>query len=74
MLLYQAVQAANATKHLLAMGNSETLLLPAPPPSAPEATGAAPVVKLSSALNSIPKLCWLCKSGELYGVDILAHN
>ena len=30
MLLYQAVQAANATKTLLALGNSETLPQPAP--------------------------------------------
>ena len=49
MLLYQAVQAANATKHLLALGNSETLPQPAPPPSSPEAAGTAPVVIFRSA-------------------------
>ena len=47
MLLYQAVQAANATKHLLALSNSETLPQPAPPPSTPPAAAAAPVVRLS---------------------------
>ena len=52
MLLYQAVQAANATKHLLALGNSETLPQPAPPPTSPEAAGAAPVVILGSALTN----------------------
>ena len=44
MLLYQAVQAANATKHLLALSNSETLPQPAPPPSSPPTGAAAPVV------------------------------
>ena len=45
-LLYQAVQAANATKRLLALSNSETLPQPAPPPSSPPAAAAAPVVRL----------------------------
>ena len=44
MMLYQAVQAANATKGLLALGNSETLPQPAPPPS-PAALASAPVVR-----------------------------
>ena len=46
MLLFQAVQAANATKHLLALSNSETLPRPAPPPSSPPAAAAAPDVRL----------------------------
>ena len=52
MLLYQAVQAANATKHLLALGNSETLPQPVPPPTSSEAAGTAPVVRLGSALTN----------------------
>lgn len=47
MLLYQAVQAANATKHLLALSNSETLPQPAPLPSSLPAAAAAPVVHTS---------------------------
>ena len=43
MLLYQAVQAANATKRLLALSNSETLPQPAPPPSSPPAAAAPDV-------------------------------
>lgn len=46
MLLYQAVQAANVTKRLLALSNSETLPKPAPPPSSPPAAAAAPDVRL----------------------------
>ncbi|CAK0785312.1 hypothetical protein CVIRNUC_008519 [Coccomyxa viridis] len=42
MMLYQAVQAANVTKALLALGNSETLPQPAPPPS-PAVPASAPV-------------------------------
>ena len=44
MMLYQAVQAANVTKALLALGNSETLPQPAPPPS-PAVPASAPVVR-----------------------------
>ena len=44
MMLYQAVQAAIATKGLLALGNSETLPQHAPPPS-PAALASAPVVR-----------------------------
>ena len=44
MMLYQAVQAANATKALLALGNSEALPQPAPPPS-PALPASAPVVR-----------------------------
>ena len=42
VMLYQAVQAANVTKALLALGNSETL--PQPPPS-PAVPASAPVVR-----------------------------
>ena len=44
MMLYQAVQAANATKRLLVLGNSEALPQPAPPPS-PAMPASAPVVR-----------------------------
>ena len=44
MMLFQAVQAANVTKGLLALGNSETLPQPAPPPS-PAVPASAPVVR-----------------------------
>lgn len=52
MLLYQAVQAANATKTLLALGNSETLPQAAPPPSSPQVAPGAPVVCLVPSYNT----------------------
>ena len=64
MMLYQAVQAANVTKALLALGNSETLPQPAPPPSPAGAMPAsAPVVCAHAARGHTSQDVWLLMRG-----------